>query len=65
MANYPEEKGLVKFNIRCATPPPNNLSMPAGQMSLGFSVLNPVIKLKYMGLLVNFLLEIPVPKWSL
>ena len=34
MANYPEEKGLVKFNIRCATPPPNNLSMPAGQMSL-------------------------------
>ncbi len=33
MANYPEEKGIVKFNIRCATPPPNNLSIPAGIMS--------------------------------
>ena len=22
MANYPEEKGVVKFNIRIATPPP-------------------------------------------
>ena len=22
MANYPEEKGIVKFNIRVATPPP-------------------------------------------
>src|SRR5210317_35616 len=25
MANYPEEKGVVKFNIRCATPPPGKL----------------------------------------
>ena len=33
MANYPEERGVVKFNIRCATPPPNNLAIPAGIMS--------------------------------
>lgn len=32
MANYPEEKGLVKFNIRIATPPPGT-SLPPGQMS--------------------------------
>lgn len=33
MANYPEEKGVVKFNIRCATPPPNNLTLAPGKMS--------------------------------
>ncbi len=33
MANYPEEKGLVKFNIRIATPPPGAQGIPPGQMS--------------------------------
>ena len=33
MANYPEEKGLVKFNIRIATPPPGAEGIPPGQMS--------------------------------
>jgi len=32
MANYPEEKGLVKFNIRIASPPPGK-DFPPGQMS--------------------------------
>lgn len=32
MANYPEEKGVVKFNIRIASPPPGT-SFPPGQMS--------------------------------
>lgn len=32
MANYPEEKGIVKFNIRIASPPPGT-DFPAGQMS--------------------------------
>jgi Na+-transporting NADH:ubiquinone oxidoreductase subunit F len=32
MANYPDEVGIVKFNIRIATPPPGT-SLPAGQMS--------------------------------
>lgn len=33
MANYPEEKGILKFNIRIATPPPNNADCPPGLMS--------------------------------
>lgn len=49
MANYPEEKGLVKFNIRCATPPPNNLSLPAGQMSSWVFGLKPGDKVKVYG----------------
>ncbi len=32
MANYPEEKGVVKFNIRIASPPPGT-NHPPGQMS--------------------------------
>lgn len=33
MANYPEEKGIIMLNVRIATPPPRDLSLPAGQMS--------------------------------
>ncbi|MEH6609910.1 MAG: NADH:ubiquinone reductase (Na(+)-transporting) subunit F [Halioglobus sp.] len=33
MANYPEEEGIVKFNIRIATPPPGSEGIPAGEMS--------------------------------
>jgi Na+-transporting NADH:ubiquinone oxidoreductase subunit F len=32
MANYPEERGVLKFNIRIATPPPRT-DFPAGKMS--------------------------------
>lgn len=32
MANYPEEKGILKFNIRVASPPPG-MDVPAGKMS--------------------------------
>jgi Na+-transporting NADH:ubiquinone oxidoreductase subunit F len=32
MANYPEEKGILKFNIRIASPPPG-MDVPAGKMS--------------------------------
>ena len=32
MANYPEEKGIVKFNIRIASPPPGT-DFPPGKMS--------------------------------
>lgn len=49
MANYPEEKGVVKFNIRCATPPPNNLSLPAGQMSSWVFNLKPGDKVTVFG----------------
>ena len=33
MANYPEEKGVVKFNIRIASPPPGSTDIPPGKMS--------------------------------
>jgi len=33
MANYPEERGVVKFNIRIATPPPRSEGIVPGQMS--------------------------------
>ena len=49
MANYPGEKGVVKFNIRCATPPPNNLSLPAGQMSSWAFSLKPGDKVMVFG----------------
>jgi Na+-transporting NADH:ubiquinone oxidoreductase subunit F len=49
MANYPGEKGIVKFNIRCATPPPNNLKLPAGQMSSWVFSLKPGDKVKVYG----------------
>lgn len=49
MANYPEEKGIVKFNIRCATPPPNDLSIPPGIMSSWVFNLKPGDKVKVYG----------------
>jgi Na+-transporting NADH:ubiquinone oxidoreductase subunit F len=33
MANYPQEEGIIMLNVRIATPPPNNLTLPAGKMS--------------------------------
>lgn len=49
MANYPEEKGIVKFNIRCATPPPNNLTLTPGIMSSWVFGLKPGDKVKVYG----------------
>lgn len=33
MANYPEEEGIIMLNVRIASPPPNNLTLPPGKMS--------------------------------
>jgi Na+-transporting NADH:ubiquinone oxidoreductase subunit F len=33
MANYPSEEGIILLNVRIATPPPNNLTLPCGKMS--------------------------------
>ena len=33
MANYPEEEGIIMLNVRIATPPPRDMSLPPGQMS--------------------------------
>ncbi|MFT6927411.1 MAG: Na+-transporting NADH:ubiquinone oxidoreductase subunit F [Psychromonas sp.] len=33
MANYPDEAGIIMLNVRIATPPPRDLSLPCGKMS--------------------------------
>lgn len=48
MANYPEERGLVKFNIRIASPPPGT-SFPPGQMSSWVFNLKPGDKVTVYG----------------
>lgn len=49
MANYPEEKGVVKFNIRIASPPPGSKGIPPGQMSSWVFDLKPGDKVKVYG----------------
>lgn len=49
MANYPEEKGIVKFNIRVATPPPRTEGLPPGLMSSYVFSLKPGDKVKVFG----------------
>ena len=48
MANYPEEKGVVKFNIRIASPPPGS-DLPPGQMSSWVFNLKPGDKVTVYG----------------
>lgn len=49
MANYPEEKGVVKFNIRVATPPPGSQGIPPGIMSSWVFNLKPGDKVNVYG----------------
>ena len=49
MANYPEERGIVKFNIRIATPPPGSQGLPCGQMSSYVFSLKPGDKITVYG----------------
>ncbi|GGY33921.1 Na(+)-translocating NADH-quinone reductase subunit F [Bacterioplanes sanyensis] len=49
MANYPEEKGVVKFNIRIATPPPGSKDIPPGIMSTYVFNLKPGDKVTVYG----------------
>ena len=49
MANYPEEKGIVKFNIRVASPPPNRDDILPGKMSSWVFNLKPGDKVTVYG----------------
>ena len=49
MANYPEEKGVVKFNIRIATPPPGSKDINPGIMSSYVFNLKPGDKVTVYG----------------
>ena len=48
MANYPEELGILKFNIRIATPPPKT-DLPPGKMSSWVFALKPGDKVTVYG----------------
>src|SRR5690606_27570379 len=48
MANYPDEKGIIKFNIRIATPPPRS-NHPPGIMSSYVFNMKPGDKVKVYG----------------
>jgi len=49
MANYPDEKGLIMLNVRIATPPLNNMTVPPGQMSSYIWSLKPGDKVTISG----------------
>ncbi|MDP6374509.1 MAG: NADH:ubiquinone reductase (Na(+)-transporting) subunit F [Pseudomonadales bacterium] len=49
MANYPQEKGVLKFNIRIASPPPGMDHLPPGAMSSYVFNLKPGDKLTVFG----------------
>ncbi|ARB66621.1 Na(+)-translocating NADH-quinone reductase subunit F [Moraxella catarrhalis] len=50
MANYPEEKGIIKFNIRIASPPPRAPEgVPPGKMSSYVFSLKPGDKITVSG----------------
>ena len=49
MANYPDEKGVVKFNIRIATPPPKSQGIAPGKMSSYVFSLKPGDKITVYG----------------
>jgi len=49
MANYPEERGVVKFNIRIASPPPGSSGIPPGIMSSYVFDMKPGDKIKVYG----------------
>ena len=49
MANYPEEQGVVKFNIRIATPPPGTTGINPGIMSSYVFNLKPGDKVMVYG----------------
>lgn len=49
MANYPEELGILKFNIRVATPPPRTQGIPPGKMSSWVFSLKPGDKVTVYG----------------
>ncbi len=54
MANYPEEKGIIKFNIRIATPPQNRDDIPTGKMSSYVFSLKPGDKITVYGAFGEF-----------
>lgn len=49
MANYPEEKGMIMLNVRCASPPPGSTDIAPGKMSSYIFNLKPGDKVTISG----------------
>lgn len=49
MANYPDEAGIILLNVRIATPPPRDLTLPCGKMSSYIFSLKPGDKVTISG----------------
>ena len=65
MANYPDEKGVVKFNIRIATPPPGSTGIVPGQMSSYVFSLKPGDKISVYGPFGEFFAKDTDKRWYL
>ncbi|THB75833.1 MAG: NADH:ubiquinone reductase (Na(+)-transporting) subunit F [Desulfobulbaceae bacterium] len=57
MANYPEEHGIIKLNVRIASPPPDGPDIPPGQVSSYIFNLKPGDKVTISGPFGEFYLE--------
>lgn len=57
MANYPEEAGIIKLNVRIASPPPGAPETPPGQVSSYIFNLKPGDEVTISGPFGDFLLE--------
>jgi Na+-transporting NADH:ubiquinone oxidoreductase subunit F len=49
MANYPEERGILIFNVRIATPPPGDKDIPPGKASSWLFSLRPQDEVEVFG----------------
>ncbi len=57
MANYPEERGIIKLNVRIASPPPGQPATPPGQVSSYIFNLKPGDDVTISGPYGDFLIE--------
>ncbi len=57
MANYPGEKGIIKLNVRIASPPPGQVAAPPGQVSSYIFNLKPKDEVTISGPFGEFLIE--------
>ena len=59
MANYPEEKGILKFNIRVSPPPPRTNGLPPGAMTSYVANLRKGDKITVFGPYGDFFVKDP------
>lgn len=57
MANYPQERGIIKLNVRIASPPPGQPAAPPGQASSYIFNLKPGDEVTISGPFGDFLIE--------